>query len=103
MAGKIGRLVGNAGAQLGKSKRKVKDTFQNMRSRESTPDPDGFQQAPKDAGAFENFSTSILWALKGGKPEALKENGSLWDSLAQKKKKFEEDFAKGRQEAKGGS
>ncbi|RBR17309.1 uncharacterized protein FIESC28_06545 [Fusarium coffeatum] len=97
-AGKIGRFVGNAGTQFGKGKRKVKDTFQNMRSRESTPDPDGFQQIPKDAGAFENFSTSILWALKGGKPEALKESGSLWDSLAQKKKKFEEDFAKGRQE-----
>ncbi|KAI1057062.1 hypothetical protein LB507_002553 [Fusarium sp. FIESC RH6] len=95
---KIGRAFGKAGAKVGKVTGKFKDTFQNMRSRESTPDPDGFQQAPRDAGAFENFSTSILWALKGGKPEALKENGSLWDSLAQKKKKFVEDFAKGRQE-----
>ncbi|KAH7192952.1 uncharacterized protein B0J16DRAFT_67562 [Fusarium flagelliforme] len=100
---KIGRLVGNIGKGFGK----FKDTVQNMRSRESTPDPDGFQQVPKDAGAFENFTTNILWALKGGKPEALKENGSLWDSLVQaavdKKESFKEDFAKGRREVDGRS
>jgi len=101
-AGKIGRL-------FGKGKRKVMDKVQNMRSRESTPDPDGFQQVPKDAGAFENFTTSILWALKGGKPEALKEkeNGSLWDTLVQavvdKKESVKEDFAKGRREGEGRS
>lgn len=106
-AGKLGRWVGNAGTKLAKGKRKVMDTVQNMRSRESTPDPDGFQQVHKDAGAFENFTTNILWALKGGKPEALKENGSLWDSLVQaavdRKESFKEDFAKGRREAEGRS
>nr|CEG05025.1 unnamed protein product [Fusarium clavum] len=104
---KIGRALGKAGTKFGKVKGKFKDTFQNMRSRESTPDPDGFQQVPKDAGAFVNFTTNILWALKGGKPEALKENGSLWDSLVQaveeKKEKFKEDIAKGRREAEGRS
>ena len=106
---KAGRLWGSLEKGFGKAKETIKDTFkdtvQNMRSRESTPDPHGFQQVPKDAGAFDNFTTDILWALKGGKPEALKETGSRWDSLVQalvdKKEKVKEDFAKGRREGEG--
>ncbi|KAJ4124962.1 hypothetical protein NW768_009303 [Fusarium equiseti] len=101
---KAGRLWGNIEKGFGKAKNTVKDTVQNMRSRESTPDPHGFQQVPKDDRANENFTANVLWALKGGKPEALKENGSLWDSLVQavvdKKERLKEDIAKGRREAK---
>ncbi|CAG7559342.1 unnamed protein product [Fusarium equiseti] len=98
---KFGRFWGNLEKGFGK----FKETVQNMRSRESTPDLDGFQQVPKDTGAVENFTVNVLWAIKGGKPEAAKENGSLWDSLAKevvdKKERFKEDFAKGRREAEG--